>query len=40
MGYLPALLWAYRKTPHAATGEKPSFLFLSVATRSETTSCQ
>ena len=24
--HLPALLWAYRNTPHDSTGEKPSFL--------------
>ena len=24
--YLPSVLWAYRNTPHEATGEKPSFL--------------
>ena len=24
--HLPALLWAYRNTPHDTTGEKPSFL--------------
>ena len=24
--HLPALLWAYRNTPHSSTGEKPSFL--------------
>ena len=24
--HLPALLWAYRNTPHDSTGKKPSFL--------------
>lgn len=34
--YLPGVLWAYRNTPHEATGEKPSFLLFGVDCRSPT----
>ena len=34
--YLPGLLWAYRNTPHEATGEKPSFLLFGLDCRSPT----
>ena len=34
--YLPGVLWAYRNTPHDATGEKPSFLMFGVNLRSLT----
>ena len=34
--YLPGVLWAYRNTPHSATGEKPSFLLFGVDLRSPT----
>ena len=31
--YLPGVLWAYRNTPHEATGEKPSFLLFGMDCR-------
>lgn len=34
--YLPGVLWAYRNTPHEATGEKPSYLLFGVDCRSPT----
>ncbi len=34
--FLPGILWAYRNTPHSATGEKPSFLLYGVDCRSPT----
>ena len=34
--YLPGVLWAYRNSPHEATGEKPSFLLFGVDCRSPT----
>ena len=34
--YLPGVLWAYRNTPHEATGEKPSFLLFGQDCRSPT----
>jgi len=34
--YLSGALWAYRNTPHDATGEKPSFLLFGVDLRSPT----
>ena len=34
--YLPGVLWAYRNTPHSATGEKPSFLLFGIDCRSPT----
>ena len=34
--YLPGVLWAYRNTPHEATGEKPSFLLFGVDCRTPT----
>jgi len=37
--YLPGVLWAYRNTPHEATGEKPSFLLLGHDCRTPTEAC-
>ena len=37
--YLPGVLWAYRNTPHDATGEKPSFLLLGHDCRTPTEAC-
>ena len=34
--YLSGVLWAYRNTPHEATGEKPSFLLFGLDCRSPT----
>ena len=34
--YLPGVLWAYRNTPHEATGEKPSFLLFGLDCRTPT----
>ena len=34
--YLPGVLWAYRNTPHEATGEKPSFLLFGLNCRTPT----
>ena len=34
--YLPGVLWAYRNTPHEATGEKPSFLLFGYDCRTPT----
>ena len=34
--YLSGILWSYRNTPHASTGEKPSFLLFGVDCRSPT----
>ncbi len=34
--YLSGVLWAYRNTPHEATGEKPSFLLFGVDLRTPT----
>ena len=34
--FLPQVLWSYRNTPHASTGEKPSFLLFGVDLRSPT----
>ena len=34
--YLPGVLWAYRNTPHEATGEKPSFLLFGMDCRAPT----
>ena len=34
--YLPGVLWAYGDTPHAATGEKPSFLLFGLDCRTPT----
>ena len=34
--YLSGVLWAYRNTPHEATGEKPSFLLFGMDCRSPT----
>ena len=33
---LPGVLWAYRNTPHEATGEKPSFLLFGMDCRAPT----
>ena len=34
--YLPGILWAYRNTPHEATGEKPSYLLFGLDCRTPT----
>ena len=34
--YLSGILWSYRNTPHASTGEKPSFLLFGTDCRSPT----